>query len=359
MVAAQLIDFSRGNPPIDVFPIEDLAHAAESSVRNDPHVLLQYGHSPGYKPLRELLGSWHGVGPEQVLVANSSLEIVEFVARTMLGPGRRAFVESPCYDRAITTFRRAGAEVVGIPLEADGIDLARLEREIHTGAPALFYTVADFQNPTGCTTSLAKRREIARLAERHGFWIIEDAPYRQLRYWGEAVPTFYSIAPERVFYLSSFSKILAPGLRLGYVISTPEAVMRLAGYAVDTYIGPVFPTEGLVYEYCRAGHLQPNIERLKAVYRPRLTACLEALSGCLPDATWSRPEGGFFVGVTLPEGASVGQMLTRAAGAGLKLSDGRGFFAAPSEGERFVRIPFCGLAPDEIHEGIARVARII
>lgn len=354
-----VINFTRGMPPVEVFPVDDLARAADAALRNDPAVLLQYGRSPGYKPLRELLGSWYGVGPEQVLVGNSSLEIIDFIARTRVAGRGRVFVESPSYDRAITTFRRVGAEVVGIPLQADGADLEALERALVAGPPALFYLVSDFQNPMGVTTSLAKRQQIARWAAQYDFWIAEDAPYRRLRYWGQELPTLYSLAPERTYHLCSFSKTLAPGLRLGYVVATAEAIAELAAFAVDTYIGPVFPTQGTVYEYCRAGLLGPNVEKLKALYAPRLTATLEALDRYLPEAERSQPEGGFYVGVTLPQEVTMDDLLPRAQANGLKLSDGRGFYPNPVEGDRFLRIPFCSVTPEEIDAGIGRLARII
>lgn len=354
-----VINFTRGMPPTEVFPINDLVRASESALRNDPAVLLQYGRSPGYKPLRELLGSWYGVGPDQVLIGNGSLEIIDFIARTKLASRRRAFVEAPSYDRTITAFRRTGAQVVGIPLQSDGVELEALERELKAGPPAVFYIVSDFQNPMGTTTSLERRQQIANWAAEYGFWIIEDAPYRRLRYWGQDAPTLYSLAPDWTYHLCSFSKTLAPGLRLGYTVATPEAIAELADFAIDTYIGPVFPTQGIVYEYCRAGLLEPNIERLKALYAPRLSATLAALERYLPGATWSHPEGGFYVGVTLPKECTMELLLPRAADAGLKLSDGRGFYPNSKDGDRFLRIPFCSVTPEEIHTGIARLAELI
>jgi 2-aminoadipate transaminase len=234
-----------------------------------------------------------------------------------------------------------------------------MERALNAGPPALFYTVSDFQNPMGVTTSLAKRQQIAAWAAQYGFWVVEDAPYRRLRYWGNDVPTLYSLAPERVFHLSSFSKTLAPGLRLGYAVATSEAIAELAAFAVDTYIGPVLPSQGIVFEYCRAGLLEPNIEALKVLYGPRLKATYAALEQYMPRATWSHPEGGFFVGVTLPDGADMADLMPKAADAGVKLSDGRGFYPHPADGNRFLRIPFCSVTPDDIFAGIARLAEIL
>jgi len=358
-MAEPIINLTRGMPPVEVFPAEDLIRCGEAALRRDSDVLLQYGRSPGYAPLREWLGQQYGVGPEQILVANSSMEIFAFITQTLLQPGDRAFVESPSYDRFITLLRRAGTQVVGIPVEEDGLDMTVLAEELKQGPPVLIYLITDFHNPTGITTSLEKRRRLAALAEEYGFWIAEDSPYRALRYEGQDVPTLWSLAPERVLHMSSFSKVLAPGLRLGYMVGSVEAIATLVKWAVDTYIGPVFPTQGMVYEYCRRGLLKPNIERLKEVYRPRLQATFSALEKYLPQATWTRPEGGFYVGVTLPGGSDMASLLAQAGKAELKLSDGRGFFPSPADGNRFLRIPFCGVTPEEIEEGISRLARIL
>jgi 2-aminoadipate transaminase len=358
-VTEPVINLTRGVPPVELFPTEDLIRCSEAALRRDAAVLLQYGRSPGYKPLREWLGAVYGPGPDSVFVGNSSLEILAFAAQVFLGPGKRAFVETPSYDRAITLLRRPGSDVVGIPLRDDGLDLDALEAEIKKGVPSLLYTIADFQNPMGVSTSLEKRIRLAQLAREYGFWIIEDAPYRPLRYWGREIPTIWSLAPDRVLHSSSFSKILAPGLRLGYLIGPAQVIAQLAAWAVDTYIGPVFPTQGIVYEYCRSGLLDANIQRLKEVYRPRLEATLSALERHLPAATWSHPEGGFFVGVTLPEGCDVVKLMERADGAGLKLTDGRGFFPDPEDGRRFLRIPFCSVKPEDMAEAVGRLSRLL
>jgi len=352
------INLTRGVPPVDVFPVKDLIECGETALQRDPHVLLQYSRA-GYAPLREWLGGQYGVGPDQVFTSNSSLEVFSFVTQNLLSPGTRAFVESPSYDRAITLLRRTGAELVGIPLEEDGVNLSILEEELAKGAPVLMYLIVDFQNPMGVTTSLEKRKRLIALAEEYGFLIVEDAPYRKLRYWGQDVPTLRSLSPACVLHMSSFSKVLSPGLRLGYVVGPAEIIASLSQWAVDSYIGPVLPTQGMVYEYCRRGLLASNIERLKQVYRPRLQATLSALERHIPQATWTRPEGGFFVSGILPEGSDVTSLRQRAEGQGLKLADGRGFFLHPADGNRFLRIPFSSLTPEEIEEGVTRLAHLL
>jgi 2-aminoadipate transaminase len=320
---------------------------------------MQYAVAPGYPPLREWLAGEYGVASQQVFLGNSSLELLSFLTHILLGAGKRAFVESPSYDRANVLLQRSGAQVVPIPLQLDGVDLDIFEGELKRGAPGLFYIIADFQNPMGTTTSLEKRRQLAAWAREYDFWIVEDAPYRRLRYSGEALPSLHALAPDRVIHMASLSKILAPGLRMGYLVAETGIVQRLTEWAIDTYIGPVTPTQGMAYTYLRAGKLSGNIEKLCNLYRPRLEALLAALDRDLPQTRYPRPQGGFFIGVQLPEGVRMDWLLPRAEQAGIKLSDGRGFFVYPADGERFVRIPFCSLTVAEIEAAVAGLAQVV
>jgi len=358
IVTKTSINLTRGVPPTEVFPVDDLIDCAETALRRDAAVLLQYSHA-GYPPLRQWIADWYGVDCENVLTGNSSLEIFAFIVQVLVGEGDRAFVESPSYDRSITLLRHNGAEVVDIPLKKDGLDLTALEAELKNGVPSLIYVIADFQNPMGVTTSLEKREGLVALAQAYDFWIIEDAPYRQLRYEGEDVPSLWSLTPERVLHMSSFSKILAPGLRLGYAIGPEGSIQTLKAWAVDSHIGPVLPTQGMVYEYCQRGLLDQNIKKLRSLYRPRLAAILDALDEHIPDGDWTRPQGGFFVSGYLPDGCDIVELQARAAEKGLKLSDGRGFFPKPEDGRSFLRIPFCSLTEQEIADGVSRLGAVI
>lgn len=352
------ITFTRGVPPAEALPGAVLADCAAQALRDDPTVLLQYGPALGYLPLRRWLAEYRGVTVDQVLISNGSLQIMGFLCRALLSPGDTVLVESPSYDRAITIFRGHGAHVVGVPLESDGPSLAALEDALKSHRPKLLYVIPDFQNPAGVTASLAKRRRIAELSRQHGFWVVEDVPYRHLRYSGVEEPTIFSIAPERVLQLSSFSKLLSPGIRTGYLIGSAEVVARLAKVAEDAYITPVLPTQGIVYEFCRRGLVEPTIAQLKDLYRPRLAATLESLAVELPSADYSRPEGGYFVGVNLATSIPSATLLARAKEAGLILTNGDGFFVEPPV-RTFVRIPFCGVSPAEIREGVARLAQVL
>jgi 2-aminoadipate transaminase len=356
---AEVINLTRGNPDPAAFPIDDLIKCSEENLKRDGKIVLQYGHAPGYVPLREWFAEHYSVKPSNIFMGNSSLEIFNFLCQIELKPGVRAFAESPSYDRANTLLRRYGADVVGIPMEPDGMDLNAFEKELKKGVPALVYIIADFQNPMGTTTSEAKRKQIAAWAQQYGFWVAEDAPYRSLRYRGQDVPTIKFFAPDRVLHMSSFSKLLAPGIRMGYLVGPEAMVTKLVKWAVDTYIGPVLPTQGMTYEYLKKGLLEPNIEKLKKLYGPRMDATLAALDKHIPGTIIARPEGGYFVSLNLPKGNTMDKLLSRADGVGLKLTDGRGFFLNPADGDRFLRIPYCQISPVEMEEAIKRVASIL
>jgi DNA-binding transcriptional MocR family regulator len=358
------IVFTRGVPPPEAFPAEQLAACFDAALRGDTAVVLQYGQQPGYTPLRKLLASEFGVTEGEIMVAGGSLQLQDLVAAHLIKPGSTVLTEQPSYDRAITTFRRRGAKTIGIPMESDGISIERLEAAIAKQVPAFLYLVPDFQNPAGVTLSLAKRRAIAELATRHGFWVIEDVPYRKLRYRGESLPLLRETDPSRIITMSSFSKLLSPGIRVGYMVAPAALVSAVTKLGEDTYLSPVLPTQAVVAEYLRRDWLQPNIERLKTLYRPRWEAMNGAIQRYLPGVESSAPDGGFFVSITLPASANSANLVARAKEQGLILTSGQPFFADPDEGavpdgERFVRLPFCAVTPEQIDEGVRRLASLI
>jgi 2-aminoadipate transaminase len=352
------INFTRGVPATESFPTEDLVAASGAVLRSHAETVLQYGPALGFRPLREWLASWQKTEVDAVLTGNGSLQLVEFLCLHLLSPGDVVFTESPTYDRTITLLRRHGARVVGIPLEADGPSIASLEEALAREVPKLFYVIPDFQNPAGATCSGEKRRRIAELARRFGFLVVEDAPYRLLRYRGREEPTLRELAPEQTVHMSSFTKLIAPGIRLGFLVGAPELVAKLAKIAEDTYISAGHLAHATAFEYCRRGLLPGQIERLKALYAPRLDACLGALDRFMPEAATTRPDGGFFVSITLPPGVDTTAVREAAATRALNLADGLAFFPAGG-GERFLRLPFCALAPAEIEEGIRRLAESV
>ena len=359
-MAPSPLKFTRGVPPPESFPTAALSECAQSVLAKDGDLILQYGSAGGYAPLRALIAQQTGVAENQVLLGQGSLQLADFCARLLIEPGTPVYVEEPTYDRALTIYRRARARVVGFPLQADGPDVDVVAARLASGdRPALFYMIPDFQNPSGSVLSLEKRRRLAALAQQHGFWIIEDLPYRRLRYRGAALPSLLELAPDRVLQMSSYSKLISPGLRVGYMILPDALATRLTKMAEDTYINSSYLNQAIVYEFIRRGWLEPNISHLCELYRPRLDAMLAALTAQMDGlATWLRPDGGFFASLSLQASVSADALLSCARQANLELTDGRGFFANGG-GDAFIRLPFCALTPPEIADAVARLAEVV
>ncbi len=353
-----VINFTRGVPATESFPVSKMQAASETALGKDGTTILQYGKSLGFVPLREWLAEWRGVSVDQVLTANGSLQIVEFLLYHMIKPGDVVFTEIPSYDRTLTLLRRHQAKIVGIPLEADGPNIEALEAALKEHTPKFFYVIPDFQNPSGATCSLEKRQKLVELAEKHGFYLLEDAPYRPLRYRGEEQPALFDLNPNCTLQMLSFSKLIGPGPRVGMVYGDAELLQKVAKIAEDTYITPSLLAHGIVYEFCNAGELPGQIESLKKLYAPRLQACLDALDAHLPDSNPTRPDGGFFLSLTLPEGTTTTQVMEKAKAHNLNLASGQAFFP-DGGGERFLRLPYCALTPDQINDGVERLAAAV
>lgn len=367
-VKTEQILFTRGVPALEALPNKYLSECLQAALEGpDGRTILQYGHNGGYLPLRRLLAEQYTVSPDQILVGNGSLHLQDMLSALTIRPGDTVLVEQPSYDRAIKTFRRRGAKVIGIPLEADGVNLQALEQALAKQTPAFMYVIPDFQNPAGVTTSHEKRQALVDLAERYGFWLVEDIPYRTLRYMGEVVPLLRDLNAERVITISSYSKLISPALRVGYLVGPLELVKRLTRLAEETILAPVLPTQAAVVEFYKRGYYASNLESLKQLYAPRLQTIVSALKQHLPDVPFAEPEGGFFVSLTLPEQMNYTNLLARAQEIGLALTDGRDFFADPlvesenteQSGQRFVRLPFCALTPVQLEEGVKRLATLL
>ncbi|MBN1180630.1 MAG: PLP-dependent aminotransferase family protein [Anaerolineae bacterium] len=360
MAAESMIKLTRGVPPAESFPADKLAVCAAEVLAQHGDIILQYGPSRGFPGLLALIAQETGVAESQVIIGQGSLQLQDLCARMFVEAGDVVYTEDPSYDRTLTVLRRAGARVVGIPLDDDGPNIEMLQNRLQAGErPVLFYIIPDFQNPSGTLLSLEKRQRIAALAQQYGFWVIEDVPYRKLRYAGVDLPTLFELAPDRVIQMSSFSKLISPGLRVGFAVGPEPVIGQLAKMAEDTYINPSYLNQAMVAEFAHRGWLDAQIEVLKQLYTPRLQAMLAALETYLSGrADWRTPQGGFFVGMTLRAEVSADDLLRRAREANLLLTDGRGFFT-DGGGDCFVRLPFCALTPAEIDVAIARLAQVV
>ncbi len=355
----KVISFTRGVPPPESLPVSRLAQCADEVLKKEGGLVLQYGHAAGYPPLRETIAAQAGVDSTRVVIGQGSLQLLDHVVRLLVKPADVVLVEQPTYDRTLTLLRRAGAQVIGIDLEEDGISIELLESELKKGLkPVLFYTIPDFQNPTGSVMSDSKRRHLLELAIRYGFLVVEDAPYRALRYSGIALPSLFEFDREHVLQMSSFSKLISPGLRVGYAVLPPALAPRVIKFAEDTYINASFLNQAMVHRFIQKGWMDSQLEALKKLYSQRLDSLLLALEENMKEkGDWNHPQGGFFVSFTVRRELENAELLQNAEKAGLRLSDGRGFFV--QGGQSFIRLPFCALTPAEIQTGIQRLAKIL
>ena len=349
------ISFARGAPSLDIIDVEGLREAAAQAFVADPAGVTAYGTAIGYPPLREWIAERHGVAPEQVMVTNGSMQADAFLFEALVEPGDVVVVERPTYDRTLLSLRGRGADVRMVELEADGIDVAALERVLVSGAqPKLAHIIPNFQNPAGCTLSEPKRKALLALAGANEFTIFEDDPYVALRFEGSPLPTMLSMQPESVVYASSFSKTVCPGVRVGYLVGQAPLIDRIVKIATSTYISPSMVAQAIVHQFCLSGALERSIETVKEALRERAHTLCSALDEEFPEARFVAPEGGYFLWLELPRGTDVAALFAAAAERGVQFVKGTDFVL--DGGESSLRLAYSGVTPEQIEEGVRRLA---
>jgi DNA-binding transcriptional MocR family regulator len=357
MSAPATLSFARGAPSLDIIDVDGLHEAAHRAFTNDPGGATAYGTAVGYLPLRRWIAERHGVGDNEVLVTNGSMQADAFLFDELVGAGDAVVVERPSYDRTLLSLRQHGAALSAFELEPDGIDTEALAQALAGGlAPKLAHIIPNFHNPAGYTLSGPKRRRLLELAREHDFTIFEDDPYISLRFRGETLPTMLSLdaGGGSVVYASSFSKTVCPGIRVGFLIGPAELIARIVVRATNTYISPSMVDAAIVYEFCVSGALERSIERVRAALEERVEALASALREQIPSVSFVAPDGGYFLWVSLPEGMEPGAVLSAAAAHGLALVSGDDFVLDGGSGA--VRLAFSGVTPAEIGEGVTRLA---
>jgi 2-aminoadipate transaminase len=361
--ATSTISFARGAPSLDIIDVDGLRDAAVRAFQSDPAGTTAYGTSVGYARLRAWIADRHRVEPQRVLVTNGSMQADALLFEHLITRGDEVIVERPTYDRTLLSLRERGAHVHAVALEHDGIDTEALAAVLagqpsrsdgRAPKPVLAHIIPNFQNPAGYTLSLAKRRALLELADRHDFLIFEDDPYIDLRFSGEVLPTMLSMDPDRVVYASSFSKTVCPGVRVGYLIGPPALIEQVGRLATNTYISPNMVSQAIVYEFCASGAIERSIELARTALAKRALTLENALRRELPEAEFLTPEGGYFMWVTLPEGSDAGALLEAANELGVTFVKGRDFVL--DGGENALRLAYSGVSTDQIDEGVARLA---
>jgi 2-aminoadipate transaminase len=361
-----VLSFAGGLPAPEAFPVEELARAhAEVLSGEGAAAALQYATTEGFLPLRAWIADrmaerGMSVSAEQVLITSGSQQGIDLTAKILLDAGDMVVVENPSYLAALQAFQAYEARFAVVGSDDQGMRVDDLERLLRRSKPKLIYLVPTFQNPRGTTLSLERRVRLAQLAAEHGVPILEDDPYAELRYAGEPLPAIAALEEEApVIYLSTFSKTLAPGLRLGWAIASEETVraMTLAKQSVDLHTGAL--AQRAVARMLESFDYEAHLRRIRTLYGERCRAMLEALARFFPrGSSFTRPEGGLFLWAKLPSGIDTVELLARAAREKVAFVPGAPFYASDPE-HNTLRLNFSNRSPDLIHQGISRLGRLL
>lgn len=366
----QIISFAGGMPAPESFPVEEFRDACARVLTERGAQALQYGLTEGYTPLRELIARHTArlgidVNPDNIMITSGSQQALDLLGKVFINPGDRVLLEAPSYLGAMQAWNAYGSEYVTVRSDHDGMVTDEVESALRTG-PKFIYVLPNFQNPTGVTISLERRVRLIELADHYGVPIVEDDPYGQLRYEGEHLPGIEVLDSQlhhcsncysgNVIYLSTFSKLLAPGIRLGWVIAPPEVIRKMVTAKQGTDLHTSTFNQIVAYEVSRGGFLDRHVQKINAIYRERRDVMLDSLEENMPEGvTWTRPEGGLFLWLRLPEQMSSVELFKTAVERKVAFVPGTPFYPYGG-GENTMRLNFSNATPEKINEGITRLA---
>ncbi|TWG89166.1 2-aminoadipate transaminase [Cupriavidus gilardii J11] len=353
----EVISFAGGLPSPATFPVAAMEQAVARVFADNPQGALQYAATEGYLPLREFVARRHNVTADRVLITTGSQQALDLLAKVLIDPGSPVLVETPSYLGALQAFSLFEPEFVSVPSDDQSLLPEALTAELTAGARFL-YALPNFQNPTGRRMPLARRQALVQRARELGVLLIEDDPYGELSYTGDQLPTLLSMNPDGVIYMGSFSKVLAPGLRLGYVIAPPDLHFKLcqAKQASDLHT-PTF-TQRVAYETVRDGFLDTHIPTIRQLYGSQCQAMLDSLRRHMPAGVkWNTPEGGMFIWMELPEGLDSVAILAEAVKRNVAYVPGAPFYASNPRNNT-LRLAFVTVPRERIEQGVAILGQL-
>lgn len=370
----EIISFGGGLPAPASFPVDEIAAATGRVLKEFGAQALQYSTTEGYRPLREMIArhtSRYGlrVSADHILITSGSQQALDLLGKVFINPGEHILTEAPTYLGALQAWNSYGAEYVTVRIDEDGMDMYALEAALRTG-PKFIYVMPNFQNPSGVTLSLPRRRRLVELADRYGVPVVEDDPYGQLRYEGDHLPPIALLdgvrasseawgEPGNVIYLSTFSKILSPGLRLGWVIAPDGVIQKLVQAKQGADLHTPTLNQMVAHEVARDGFLDRHVRTIRALYKERRDLMLAAMEEHFPaEVSWTRPTGGLFLWVTLPEHLRAVKVLEAAIAEKVAFFPGASFFPDRS-GHNTMRLNFSMASPEQIQQGIGRLGRVL
>lgn len=360
-----IYSFAGGYPSAETFPLDTFRELMGRVIDKYGAQAFQYGATQGVKELRDVLSIRYGVPVERIQVTSSSQQGIDVCTRVLVNPGDVILTSNPSYLGALQSFRSYRADVRGVSFHEDADEFAGayravIEEALSEGGKVKFlYAIPDFQNPSGETLPLKHREMLVRLAEEYGFLIIEDAPYRELRYESEPVPTIYSLSPDKVLHLGSFSKIMAPGFRLGWIFGAPDVLDKIYVCKQSLDLCPPVFDQYVAAEFVSSGELDRNLAKSIGIYRNKRDLMLGLLKENMPEGvTWTHPEGGLFLFLTLPAGFDSVAFYDKALAAGVAYVAGS-FFHTDGSGKNTMRMNFSFMSEEKIHDGIVLLGRLL
>ena len=358
----EVISFAGGLPDPTLFPLQQLQTAADRNHSRRGASLYQYSATEGISELRDYIAvslSDVVLRESQVVITTGAQQGLDLISRILLNPGSTVVLDAPAYLGALQVFQANQARIHSIDSGPSGPDFEALENYAKQNPIRCFYTVCDFHNPTGACYSLSHRKRLLELAERYDFWILEDAPYRALRYTGEPLPSLQSLAPERVIQLSSFSKIIAPGLRLGWISADEAVIKSVVNLKQATDLHSSAYDQHLILEFLQQGFLPDHLQKLKTVYATKMNLMMDSLDSSLVDIIrFSRPDGGMFIWATLENHVDTRLLFDKAIEHGVAFVPGAAFYEKDSVNHS-MRLNFTNSSETDIVRGIERLAGLI
>lgn len=370
---SEVISFAGGMPAPEVFPIEKFKEACLKVLDDNGPASLQYGSTEGYVPLREMIArhsARYGISVtiENILITSGSQQALDLLGKIFINPGDKILVESPTYIGALQAWRAYGAEFIPVPLDEHGMITGKLEERLRA-SPKFIYVLPNFQNPTGATLAYDRRLKLIELAESYGVPIVEDDPYGQLRFEGENLPAIEVLDSQtrsqnecysgNVIYLSTFSKTLAPGIRLAWVVAPPEVISKLIEAKQGTDLHTSTFNQIVAHEVAHGGYLYEHVKTIRKVYKERRDVMIDTLEEHMPEGVkWTHPKGGLFLWVNLPESLDSQDLFKDAVKEKVAFVPGSPFFAEGGH-HNTMRLNFSNACPEKINDGIGRLARVV
>lgn len=363
----ETISLAAGNPAPDAFPVESISKIAADIFREDPIGALQYGITEGYQPLIDELKIYlknkyqMGADYDSLIITSGATQIMELLTKVLCNEGDFVACEDPSFIGSLNCFRSYGTKLCGVPMEEDGIDVKALEALFESNSKVKFlYTIPNFQNPTGYTMSLEKRKRVYELASKYDVIVLEDNPYGDLRTSGTDLPTIKSFDTEgRVVYAGTFSKLIAPGIRVGYVLAPSALIAKMTVGKQTEDVHTAMFNQMLVYRWMKENDINEHIKKMQAIYRDKLDVMCNALDEYCPKLKYKRPEGGMFVWCRLPDGINMMDFCRKAAENKVAVVPGIAFLPDETQDTQYIRLNFSTPTDEDMVKGIKILGELL